>query len=387
MKGIDQRQTLINRVRRIVIKVGSRVLTQEDMTLDQAFFTRFCGKLAELNRSGTEVIVVSSGAIAAGRSLLGLNARPRTIAESQATAAVGQIELMQAYKRSFEAYGQQVAQVLLTHADLSDRGRFLNARHTLMVLLELGVIPLINENDTVAVEEIMVGDNDNLSAMVASLVGADLLTILSDIDGLYDSDPQRNPDARLIPVIEEVAVEVVEYGADTPSDVGIGGMVTKLEAARRAASYGISTIIANGKDSTALDCLFAGESIGTLILPSRERLGGRKHWIAYTLRPAGYITVDDGARQAIVDDGKSLLPSGIVAVRGEFGIGDPVELVDGQGIAFARGLVSYTTREIDRIKGRHSSEIEATLGYRYQDEVIHRDDLVVLQGLGSGRDK
>ena len=369
---------------RWVVKLGSRVLVPED-GLDEAFLRGLARQVAELRATGHEVIIVTSGAIASGLSLLGLKARPHSIAKKQAIAAVGQIALMHAYRTAFRQEGLCVAQVLLTHEDFRDRRRVLNARHTLHALLEMGIVPLVNENDTVASEEIKVGDNDNLAAMVACLWAADVLVLLSDIDGLYTTDPGSDPNAEFIPVVEELDEEIEAFAAPSVSAIGIGGMRTKLEAAKRAASLSISTIIACGRTPEVLLRLARGERLGTLISPKRKRLSARKHWIAYTLKPQGVLRVDAGAVRALTEQGRSLLPSGIIAVEGDFQVGDAVLIAGADERPFAQGLVAYGVREIEKIKGRRSDEIENALGYKYRDEVVHRDDLVLLGERGGGR--
>ena len=364
--------------RRWVIKLGSGILVRHT-ELDQEFLAELATQIKELRSAGRQAVIVTSGAIATGLALLKLEKRPRSIAKKQAVAAVGQIALMHAYRAAFARQGLAVAQMLLTHEDLDHRKRFLNARRTLQALTAMGVIPLINENDTVASEEIRVGDNDNLAAMVACLWEADLLVLLSDIDGLYTADPHLHPEARLIPVVRALDEHIEAYAAPSTGPTGIGGMRTKLEAARRAAEFQIPTIIAQGREHKLLSRLLRGERLGTVIWPpGGERLPARKHWIAYTLKPQGTVLIDQGARRAIVQEGKSLLPSGIVNVAGDFDLGEAVVIADEGGKALARGLVGYSAREITRIEGHRSGEIERILGYRYQDEVIHRDDLVIL---------
>jgi glutamate 5-kinase len=276
-----------------------------------------------------------------------------------------------------------VAQVLLTRDDLANRRRYLNARNTLMTLLEFGVVPIINENDTVVVDEIRFGDNDNLSAMVTPLAEASLLVILSDVDGLYDRDPKSDPSARLIPEVERIteAVEAMAGGAGT--DLGTGGMATKIKAAKRATLSGVGTVIVNGRIPRILDRLFAGEEVGTYFLPARDRMAAKKHWIAFTKKPRGKLFLDDGARRALVEGGKSLLPSGIRGVEGGFDRGDAVRLCDLQGGEFAKGVINYSLPELLRIMGKKSNEIERVLGYKYGDEVVHRDNLVLKKQAGS----
>jgi glutamate 5-kinase len=375
---IPMRKEILAKVKRVVIKIGSRVLTGDTNGIDGDFLKSLAGDVAAFRRSGREVVIVSSGAVAAGISGLGLTERPRTIPQKQAAAAVGQSRLMQSYERAFSEFGLPVAQILLTHDDLANRQRFLNARATLDTLLSCGVVPIINENDTVAVEEIKFGDNDNLSALVTNLVESHLLVIMTDIDGFYDSDPRSNPDARLVPLVKAVTREIERAGGGTGSSVGTGGMATKLAAAKKASRYGVPTIIINGRIPGTLRRALAGEEAGTLFLPEKSSLNRRKHWIAYTLRPKGKIIVDQGAVEVLSKRGKSLLPSGISRVEGEFERGACVRVCAPDGTEFARGIVDYSCLEIEKILGHKSAEIETILGYRYGDEIIHRDNLVML---------
>ncbi|MBI2369742.1 MAG: glutamate 5-kinase [Deltaproteobacteria bacterium] len=350
---MSDRQALLQRVKRIVVKVGSTVLTAHEEGLDLAIISALAKDLSEVVRDGHEVIVVSSGAVAAGMKKLGLRERPRTIQAKQAAAAIGQSSLMWAYERSFVRHGRKVAQVLLTHDDLKDRRRYLNARNTLFMLVELGVIPVVNENDTVSVDELKFGDNDNLCALLTNVVGADLLIILTDTEGVYDRDPKHGGEPRHIPLVREVdlALERVAGGAGSPGS--LGGMASKLQAVKKAAAFGVPAIIANGRTPGIVGQLLAGAELGTLFLPRAARLRSRKHWI-FTLHPRGAIQVDEGARRAIVQQGRSLLPSGIVR------------------------LVNYSAKELELIKGLRTSQIEARLGYKHSDEVIHRDNLVLV---------
>jgi glutamate 5-kinase len=377
MKKRD-RKSLISQVKRVVIKIGSSVLTNQYGEISESMFEEIAEGASKIRSRGIDILLVSSGAIAAGMKKLKLREKPKDISMKQAIAACGQSTLMWYYEKAFSAFGERVAQVLLTHDGLSARKRFLNARKTLFTLLRMGVIPIVNENDTVAVEEIMFGDNDNLAALVTSLVEADLLILLTDIDGLYDKDPRNHKDAKLISVIDEINKNIEEGAGDTFGRTTTGGMRTKIEAAKTAAAFGVPTIIANGKKSSVLSDIFDGKEIGTLFLPGRERLRGRKHWIAFTLKPSGEIVIDEGAKKAISYLGKSLLPSGIKEVRGEFEVGDPVRCVDESGMEVARGLSSYSSSEIRKIVGAKTSDIENILGYKYSNEIIHRDDLVVV---------
>lgn len=373
---MNDRSAYLNNLRRIVIKVGSQVLTRNG-DLDEEAFEQLTSQFAALRRKGHEVAVVSSGAIAAGRYKLGLKERPKTIPLKQATAACGQAFLMHNYSKRIHKEGFKAAQVLLTSDDLSNRRRFLNARNTLLTLFEMGnVIPVINENDTVVVEEIKFGDNDRLSALVTNLIEADLLIILSDIDGFYDADPSQKKDAARYSFIGKLTENHYRQAGTTKTDVGTGGMVTKLEAARQAALSGASTVIASGMEKDTILRIVAGEDVGTFIAAG-EGIGARKHWIAYSSEPKGDLLIDAGAVTALAERGKSLLPSGIKEVRGHFGIGDPVRCMGPEGKEVARGLVCYSSDDLREIAGRKTSEIEEILGYKYYDEVIHRNDLVV----------
>lgn len=368
---------LLSRTRRVVIKVGSSTLSDTN-GIKRESIAHLARNLAALHAAGKEVVVVTSGAVAAGMGRLGMKERPRTIPAKQAAAAVGQITLMALYEEYCAAHNMRVAQVLLTHDDLANRRRYLNAKHTLLTLLEADVLPIVNENDTVAVEEIQFGDNDNLSALVSVLVEADVLVILSDVEGLYDQDPRLHPEAKLIPLVEHFDEGMVD-NCGSAGPFGRGGMVSKLEAARKATLSGIPTIIADGRQSETLAAIFdpAVES-GTLFLPVADRLTSRKHWIAYTLKPAGELVIDAGACTAIRERGRSLLPAGVRDVHGIFDGGECVTCVDDSGHAFARGLVNYSSADLGRIKGARTSRIEEILGYKVSDEVIHRDDLALL---------
>ncbi len=369
-------RTLLMRCRRPVIKIGSAVLAAKG-SLDRARFAALCDDVFAVC-AGRRPLVVTSGAVALGVERLGLKSRPREMALKQAAAAAGQSLLMRLYDDHFEQRGVHCAQVLLTHADITNRGRYLNARRALGALLERGVLPVINENDTVSVEEIKFGDNDSLAAMVVDLVEADLLVILTDAGGVFTADPRKDKKAQRISVIDRVT-PAVEALAGSPfsagSAVGTGGMITKLRAARRATEAGVPCAIVAG-EPLMLQRLFAGEDVGTLVLPQGERRTLRQRWML-DLKTRGELRVDDGAREAVVAGKKSLLPSGVREVMGSFSSGDPVEISGLDGCAFARGLAVYGADEVRRIAGRKSSDIETQLGYRLLDCVVHRDDLVV----------
>jgi glutamate 5-kinase len=375
---LDYKRDILRGVRRVVVKIGSQILFSAN-GIEEARLKSLVRDLAELHSERKEVIVVSSGAIAAGMTRLGRRERPKTIPEKQALAAVGQIKLMALYERSFSRFDKSVAQVLLTHGDLANRQRYINAKHTFHVLLESAIIPIVNENDTVAVEEVKFGDNDHLSALVATMLGADLLVILSDVEGVYDRDPRVHKDASLIPLIEDVRKIRERIAGESLSAFGTGGIFTKIGAAEKAAAAGIPTLITSGVRAGTIARVFdAEEEMGTLVLPEANHLTHRKHWIAYNLEPMGEIIVDQGAHEALMRKGKSLLPSGLKEVRGTFGVGECVRCLDLLGQEFARGLVNYSAQELNQIKGLHTSKIEKVLGYKAFDEIIHRDDLVLL---------
>ncbi len=374
----DLRRKYVHRAKRVVVKIGSRILSSE-RGLHARRIGRLVRELAALHDQGKKLVIVSSGAIAAGISRLGLSKRPSDLPQEQALAAVGQIRLMALYENSFAGYQKQVAQVLLTHEELANRKRYLNAKNTLKTLLDWDIIPIVNENDTVAVEEMKFGDNDQLSALVATLMEMDLLVILSDVDGVYDRDPRSSDDARLMPLVTDLAAAKNAAEDTRPSELGRGGMFSKLCAAEQASQAGIPTVIANGREREVLNGLFDGSrESGTLILPEENRLTSRKHWILHNLNPSGEVVVDNGAFAAVTVKGKSLLPSGVRDIRGSFGAGECVRCVDDSGREFARGLVNYSSQELQKIKGSHSGKIESILGYKAYDEIIHRDDLVLL---------
>jgi len=376
----DIRQTrlaVLKGARRIVVKAGSAVLTAEE-GLNREIIENLSAELSRFKREQFDIVLVSSGAIASGLKKIGLLLPPRSIPEKQAVAAVGQSSLILAYEEAFDRYGEKVAQILLTREDLSSRRRYLNARNTIFTLLNWGIIPIINENDTVAVEEIKFGDNDMLAALIASLVEADLLICLTDIDALYDSDPRVNPGARRLSLVENITGQIEKMASGIPGSMGRGGMLSKVKAAKMVSSQGIPTIIANGKVPYILEKIFAGEDYGTLFQPHGQRMTSRKYWIAFTLNPKGILVVDDGAKKAITVNGKSLLPSGITEIKGNFDVGAPIHCVDQTGTAFAAGLVNYASAEIEKIKGHKTQEIAVILGHKDYDEVIHRDNLVIL---------
>jgi len=373
---IQMRTALFNGVQRAVIKVGTGVLTGE-----KGLNLRVIGALARqiswLMSKDCEVILVSSGAIGSGIKKVGLKEKPTRIPEKQATAAVGQPSLIQAYERAFSRHKKQVGQILLTRDDLCNRKRYLNARNTLNVLLDWGILPIINENDTVVVDELKFGDNDNLSAMITHLMDAQVLISLTDTDGLFDKDPRDHDDAALLPLVAKINRSLELAARHSPGDLGTGGMLSKIETAKKVTKSGIPMIIANGLKSNILKDLFQGKDIGTLFVPQPEKMTCRKCWIAFTLKEKGVIKVDRGAVKAICNQGKSLLPIGITDVEGDFRKGAMVNCVDPDGIPFAKGLVNYKATDIRKLAGLRTSEIEKCLGYKSYDEIIHRDNLVM----------
>ncbi|OUR71767.1 glutamate 5-kinase [Methylophaga sp. 41_12_T18] len=363
--------------KRWVIKIGSALLTRVGEGLDLERISWLSEEIAKLRAQGKEVVLVTSGSVAAGMQQLGWRKRPHEIHLLQAAASVGQMDLIQAYASEGKKHGIHTAQILLTHSDLSDRGRYLNARSALHSLLELNVLPVVNENDTIATDEIRFGDNDTLAAMTANLVEADVLVILTDQDGLFDADPRNNPDAKLIAASAASNPALDDMATEGTGQLGRGGMATKLLAARRAAQSGAVTVILSGKNPNNLQLLAAGEGVGTLLWPDNEPMTARQQWLVGHLHPQGQIILDDGAVDVIKQDGRSILPVGIKLVEGEFKRGDLVICLDMNGDEIARGLVNYSASEASKIKGQASSSIEELLGYVDEPELIHRDNLVV----------
>ena len=372
------RDELLKSAKRIVVKIGSSLIASRATGLRPEQIERLADEIAALRTDGREVLVVSSGAIVSGIKKLQLKEYPKSLPVKQAAAAVGQSRLMWAYEKAFERLNIQVAQILLTHQDLADRRRFLNARYTLTALIGFGVIPIINENDTVAVEEIRVGDNDTLAAQVAHLVDADLLVILSDVDGMFTEDPRKNPAATLIPLIPEITEEIERKAGMSSTFEGTGGMATKVRAAKKVGEYGVATLIVNGQQPGLLPQVLAGGSGGSLFVAKERRLNSRKHWIAFTLRARGQVRVDQGAVEALTQRGKSLLASGIVEITGPFEAGDPVSCLDQDGKEFAKGLVNFPSDLLGRMKGLKTQDIQQQIGPQEYEEVIHRDNLVIL---------
>jgi glutamate 5-kinase len=363
----------------LVVKIGSALLVdEENRNLRRPWLEALSDDLAALKAGGSEIIVVSSGAIALGRHQLGLHRRNMRLEESQAAAATGQIQLAHAYQETLDRHEIAVAQILLTLEDTEERRRHLNARSTLGTLLRMGILPVINENDTVATATIRVGDNDRLAARVAAMMNADVLVLLSDIDGLYTSDPRRNPEAEFVPLVPAITPDILAMAGEAPSGFSSGGMVTKLEAARIAVSGGCNMVIADGQRANPLAALSEGARC-TWFLAEIEPLTARKRWIAGTLKPMGTVRVDAGALAAL-ERGKSLLPAGVTAIEGQFERGDTVLVRDPEGREVARGLIAYSSDDAGRILGHKSREFEAVLGYRGREELIHRDDLVLIRG-------
>ena len=374
-------RSTLARLRRLVVKVGTGTLTDAAGRFDRENCARLAGELAAAG-SGRQLVLVSSGAVALGAERLGLlrvKGRPWDIATKQACAAVGQPHLMAAWGEALGRHGRTVAQVLLTADDLASRKRFLNARRTFQQLLDRGVVPVVNENDTVAVEEIKVGDNDTLAGLVAGCVEADLVAMLTDVEGLYDRDP-RERGARLLHEVERITAEVERMAGGAGSERSTGGMATKVKAARRLMAQGVATALLSGRRAGALAALLQGEQVGTLFPAATERLSARDGWLSAAAKAKGTILVDAGARRAIESQGKSLLPSGVKGVAGHFGVGDPVEIAVDAARPFARGLAGYAADDVRRLAGKKSSEIAATLGFKVTDEVVHRNDLVLLDG-------
>jgi len=372
----DLRLKTLAHTKKILIKIGSAVLTGAD-GLDLKIINSLVAEMSGLVHQGYSVVLVSSGAIASGKHRLNITGKLKSIPEKQAAAAVGQGRLMRVYSKSFEKKGIHVAQILLTLSDLTNRQRFLNIRNTLSTLMDWKVIPIINENDTVAVDEIKFGDNDNLASMIANIVEADLFINLTNIDGLYNRNPAEFKKAKFIPLVSEFTDEIEAIATAETSSVGTGGMKSKVLAAKKVTAMGIPCIIAPGKKKKVLTDIISGKEIGTLFLPMADRLNSKKYWIAFTLRSRGKLIIDDGARKALLEKGKSLLPSGIIDVEGDFVLGDPVSCVDGEGTAIAKGLVNFSSAEIRKIMGLKTAKIEPALGHKDYEEVIHRDNLVI----------
>ena len=377
-EGLLHRKRCLEKAKRVVVKVGSAVLTM-GTGLNQTVMENLVEEISFLRQNGVEVILVSSGAVAAGRQKLGLTNPVLSLREKQAAAAVGQADLIRFYEKLFEQRGIKVAQVLLTHDDLSHRDRYLNVRNTMSTLFDWGILPILNENDTVSVKELRFGDNDTLGAIMTKLSDADGFFCLTDVDGLYTGNPCTNPEARPVHTVIEVDKEVEGMAGNIcNTNLGTGGMRSKIIAAKMVAAGGGFSFIGSGRQQSIFKQLYDGETVGTFFLPHQEIMGSRKHWIAYTLRPKGKLLLDSGACRALIKNGKSLLPSGILEVCGEFGVGEPIQCCNADGVPIATGLVNYSSLEISKIQGVQTSEIEEIIGYKDSDEVIHRDNLVLI---------
>jgi glutamate 5-kinase len=376
----EMNRSSLRKVRRLVVKVGSQILCQ-DKGLAMGRLKALAGQMSSLMKAGRECVLVTSGAVAAGFPKLGLERKPQTLRLKQAAAAAGQVALMTAWEKAFQFYGLKVAQILLDAGDLSVRPRFLNARHTVYSLLALGLVPIINENDSVAVDELKVGDNDTLGSLTASLAEADLFVNLTDQNGLYNADPKKDPQARLLEDVPAVTPEILALAGEA-GPLGTGGMFTKIRAAGRLADRGVPSLIANGLTRDILLRLLDGENLGTLFWPSERPRRDYKHWLAFAAQPKGRLTVDEGAARALKERGKSLLPGGVIGAEGFFDSGDAVTIGLAEGEPFGAGLVNYSSPEVRLIMGRSSQEIITQLGYSHSDEIVHRDNLVIFSGPG-----
>jgi glutamate 5-kinase len=374
---MSSKRNKLNEARRLVIKIGSSSVTQDGRGLAGDAIHGWAEQMARLIEDGRQIVLVSSGAVAAGMSRLGWKQRPHELHNLQAAAAIGQMGLVQSYESTFKLHNLLTAQVLLSHDDLADRQRYLNARSTLITLLQLKTVPIVNENDTVATEEIRFGDNDSLAAMVANLVEADLLIILTDQNGLYDSDPRDNPGAKLLPEADCDDPALEQMAGGSHGALGRGGMTTKLHAARMAARSGADTIIMSSNEKNGLLRVLQGEALGTLLSTRQEALTARKQWLAGRLVPKGTVVLDDGAVKVLRESGRSLLPVGVTAIKGVFRRGDLVTCMDQKGREIARGLINYSSEETEKIKGCSSKELEKRLGYIDEPELMHRDNLVI----------
>tara|TARA_B100000686_G_C16720403_1_gene934589 strand:- start:101 stop:1255 length:1155 start_codon:yes stop_codon:yes gene_type:complete len=381
------RQEILKDIKRVVIKIGSSVISNKDKGrsslecgLSKDWVKHYARQIKLIQDLDCDVVIVSSGAVMAGRERLGFGRADLSIPEKQACAAIGQSFLMHTYEKAFEKKDIKVAQILLSHDDLGNRRRYLNAKHTIEALLERKVIPIINENDSVTVEEIKIGDNDTLSATVACLVDAQLLIILSDVEGLYNQNPSvknKNEKAELISHVDRVNEEIERTAGKSNNLLTVGGMYTKVLAAKKTMSFGIPTLVVNGLDEKVLENVFSGKDVGTLFWSGKGKIRDRKHWIAHTLKPAGTLIVDAGARKALVERSKSLLPAGLIKIKGEFEFGKAVIILDEAGKEIGRGLVNYSSRDLQQIKGLKTSAIKKSIGDSFYEEVIHRDDLVI----------
>ncbi|MCX5834196.1 MAG: glutamate 5-kinase [Deltaproteobacteria bacterium] len=373
------RKQIVSNVRKALIKIGTGVLAGTD-GLDLSIVEQLVDEMVELRAGGMQIVIVTSGAIASGKHRMGITGKLKSMPQKQACAAIGQGRLMRIYSNAFGRHSVYVAQILLTMSDLTDRARYINIRNTLSTLMDWNIVPIINENDTVSVDEIKFGDNDHLAAMIANVIRADILINLTNTEGLFDRNPVGKQRARLIKIVHEITDEIESMATAEADPVGMGGMRSKVIAARKVTACGIPYIIARGKTKGILADVFAGKEKGTLFLPSAEPMTSREYWIAFTLRSRGKLILDDGAKNAIVTQGKSLLPSGITKVEGDFEVGDPVICIGTDGKAFAKGLVNYGSKDLVKIQGLKTAKIMQVLGYKDYDEVIHRDNMAVAKG-------
>ncbi|WP_411681752.1 glutamate 5-kinase [Clostridium thailandense] len=374
---MDIRSKYLKNVKRVVVKIGSSTLTHSSGFLNLSRIEKLVRQISDLHNQGIEIVLVSSGAIAAGIGKLGLKNKPATIPEKQAAAAIGQGILLHMYEKMFSEYGKIAAQILITREDVSNRTRFLNARNTFFSLFEKGVITIVNENDAIVVDEIKFGNNDTLSAIVASLVEADLLILLSDIEGLYDSDPRTNPQAKLIHEVERITEEVERSAGGAGTSLGTGGMATKISAAKIATSAGVSMVIVNGANEGIINDVVNLERVGTFFVPDESPMHLRKHWLTFNTDIKGKLVVDNGAYKALVNEHKSLLPSGIVSVEGFFNHGQIVSIITSDGVEIGRGITNYDSSEIEQIKSLKTDEIEGILGYKNYDEIVHCNNMAI----------
>lgn len=376
-----RRKDILASAKKIVIKIGTRVLTTEEGKLDENKIESLVKDISLLKKSGKEIVIVTSGAIGAGMGKLGIVKKPKDIPQKQALAAIGQSELMKIYEKYFYEEGLCVGQMLLTQEDLNDRNRFLNASNTLNNILNFNAIPIINENDTISIDEIKFGDNDNLSAQVINLVRADLLLILTTTDGLFTADPRKDKNAELIQIVDKIDAAIEKLAGKNIDETSIGGMRTKIQAAKKAVKSGVSVLIINGNKKDIIARVFSYEAEGTIFIPQKSKMNCRKKWIAFSSRSKGNVTVDRGACSALINNGKSLLPSGIIKITGKFKKGDRVIITAYDDNEFACGLINYNSDELDKIKGKNTNEIKEILGHKDYDEVIHRNNLVLLRDI------
>ncbi|WBW95607.1 glutamate 5-kinase [Oceanirhabdus sp. W0125-5] len=374
----QKREDCLIALKRVIVKIGTSTLTHSTGLLNLDRIEGIVRQLSNIHNKGIQVVLVTSGAIGAGMGKLGFKSKPKTIPEKQAAAAIGQGILLHMYNKLFSEYGKSVAQILLTKDVISNRTSFLNARNSFFTLLDRDIIPIVNENDAVAIDEIKFGDNDTLSAMVTNLIEGDLLILLTDIDGLYDSNPKINPEAKLIKNVQKITKEIKSMAGEAGSSFGTGGMITKIKAAELSIPSGASVIIANGSIPNVLNKIIDGDDIGTYFEGRKNTLQSKKYWLAYNATPKGKVIIDDGAREALVINRKSLLPAGINYVQGTFSKGEIISVIDSNGLEVARGITNYTSFDIDQIKGTNSSSIRENLGYKSYDEVIHANNLVIV---------